>query len=531
LGVEVLLGATCSEESEMNSTKTVMVEKAKAGYPAIFLRSSEYTRCFKEIEAMAEEVKREYFVWTLTKGFKIANNKYIEDTGSPGEALEYLMNLKNSKSILAVLPLMHHFLDDPGIQARLIELIPIFKMTGRMLIIVSPVLKLPMEVEKEFAVVDMTLPDKDELDHVLTSIVKAVSGKNDMTPSDTDRRHLIEAAQGLTTTEAENAFSLCVIRSKKAGNQKWDSTFVMEEKCATLKKTGLLTYYPPGKAGLSQIGGMANLKTWISIRKDAFTDEATKYGLDPLKGILMVGPPGSGKSIGARAISEELELPLLRCDMGRIFAGLVGASEENARRVIETAEAVSPCVLWLDEIEKGFAGSGGGSLDSGVGARVLGTFLTWMQEKKSSVFVYATANNVSALPPELLRKGRFDETFSVLLPNHTERQEIFQIHLNKRKRGDVLKKGDLELLAAETDSFSGAEIEAIVNEALFTSFSNKRRQLAIHDLTSAIKATVPLSKMMKREIEAMQEWCKNRTRPANAGTVHETQTSGRAIEA
>jgi len=161
----------------------------------------------------------------------------------------------------------------------------------------------------------------------------------------------------------------------------------------------------------------------------------------------------------------------------------------------------------------------------------LGTFLTWMQEKKSSVFVYATANNVSALPPELLRKGRFDETFSVLLPNHTERQEIFQIHLNKRKRGDVLKKGDLELLAAETDSFSGAEIEAIVNEALFTSFSNKRRQLAIHDLTSAIKATVPLSKMMKREIEAMQEWCKNRTRPANAGTVHETQTSGRAIEA
>jgi len=524
----------------VNSTKATLIEKAKAGYPAIFLRSSEYTRSFKEIEAMAGEVKRDYLIWTLTKGIKMnsGSGSYVPETESPGGVLDYLMAMKANKSVIAVLPLMHHFLDDPGVQSRLIELIPIFKSTGRMLVIVSPVLKLPMEVEKDFAVVDMTLPDKEELGHVLDAIVTNITGKTDMKPPEDVRKHLIEASQGLTTTEAENALALCVIRTKKAGGtEKWDPSFVMEEKCSTLKKTGLLTYYPPGKAGLSQIGGMANLKTWISIRKDAFTEEAATYGLDPLKGILMVGPPGSGKSIGARAISEELGLPLLRCDMGRIFAGLVGASEENARRVIETAEAVSPCVLWLDEIEKGFAGSGGGSLDSGVGARVLGTFLTWMQEKKSQVFVYATANNVSALPPELLRKGRFDETFSVLLPSNEERVEIFNIHLKKRKRLEAFKKGDISLFAAETEEFSGAEIEAIVNEALFTAFSNKRRQMASEDVLAAIKSTVPLSKMMKREIEAMQEWCKSRTRPANAGPRKETTSSnnepsstGRAIE-
>lgn len=516
------------------STSTTMVEKSKAGYPAIFLRTSEYTRCFKEIEAMGREVKRDVLFWTLTKGYKLNEkaNQYIPETDSPGGALEYLAGLKNNKPVIAVLPLMHHFLDDPGIQARLVELIPMLKQTSKMIIVVSPVLKLPAEVEKDFAVVDMTLPDKKELEVVLDSIVQAVSSKTNMEPSSDERKHLIEAAQGLTTTEAENAFSLCVIRTKKANSgKKWDSSFVMEEKCSTLKKSGLLTYYPPGNAGMTQIGGMANLKKWISIRKDAFTDDAVKYGLDPIKGILMVGPPGSGKSIGARAISEELELPLLRCDMGRIFAGLVGASEENARRVIETAEAISPCVLWLDEIEKGFAGSGGGSLDSGVGARVLGTFLTWMQEKKSPVFVYATANNVSALPPELLRKGRFDETFSVLLPNIDERKEIFSIHLKKRNRLEAIKASEVQLLATETEDFSGAEIEAVVNEALFTSFSNKRRQVSVNDIMEAIKSTVPLSKMMKREIEAMQEWCKNRTRPANAAPSGIEVNVSRTIEA
>lgn len=513
-----------------NDTARTILEKAKAGYPALYLLSSEYMRSLQELKQAAKELSRTLYIWTLSKGImKEGTNKVMDETDGPSNALDAMAKLE-PKSIV-VMPLMHHFLEDPGIQAKLIDLVHLYKSSNRMLVILTPVVKLPAEVEKEFALIEMKLPDKEELEKVLQGIIEGSKLKGDAVPNAELKKHLIEAALGLTTAEAENAFSLSFVRAKlNGGDKKWDPAVVMEEKCATLRKTGLLTYYPPGKQGMKQVGGMANLKDWISKRSQAFTEKAKEYGLPSPKGILMVGPPGSGKSLGAKAISEDLNLPLLRCDMGRIFAGLVGASEENARRVVQTAEAVAPCVLWLDEIEKGFAGSASGNLDSGVGSRVLGTFLTWMQEKTSPVFVYATANNVSALPPELLRKGRFDETFSVLLPSAEERKEIFQIHITKRGREKVIKSLNMDGLVEDTKDFSGAEIEAVINEAMFTAFSHNREPGMV-DIQLAIDETVPLSTMMKAQIEAMQEWCKGRTRPANAQLKAVPVSTGRAVEA
>lgn len=511
------------------STPTMIVEKAKAGYSALYLLSSEDMRVQIDIKKAAGILNWNVFIWTLTKGLKKeGSTEYEADSDSPLGALD-AMNKLPTKSIF-VLRYFHHFVEDPAVQAILIDLIHKFKLEHKMIIILTPVLKLVPEIEKEMALVETQLPKDEELGTVLDGIIEGAELKKEQIPDPELRRALISSALGLTTPEAENAFSLSIVRPKmRKASVTWDPNIVLEEKCATLKKNGLLQFYPPGTQGLKQVGGMANLKEWIGKRRNAFGEEAREFGLPPPKGILMVGPPGAGKSVGAKAISEELRLPLLRCDMGRIFAGLVGASEDNARKVIQTADAVSPCVLWLDEIEKGFAGSDSG-LDSGVGARVLGTFLTWMQEKLTPVFVYATANNVAALPPELLRKGRFDESFSVLLPSPPERKEIFQIHLDKRKRSKVLSEEEVIQLVEETEGFSGAEIEAAIVEGMYTAFSSGR-DLKAADIKIALSETVPLSKMMAAQIDAMQKWCEGRTRPANTIVSHKTKTHGRAVEA
>jgi SpoVK/Ycf46/Vps4 family AAA+-type ATPase len=493
-----------------------LVEKAKAGYPALYLLSPEDQRSIAEIEKAAKELKRRLFVWTFQKGVEYTDNKGVkrldEKEGNPDDVLKFFIK-QDAESVL-VLRHYHHYLDNPAIQALLLDMIPYLKTTKRQVIILTPVLKIPAELDKELAVVEAKLPGPPELKDTLKGIAATVK------PDAETEKKLIEAAMGLTTNEAESAFSLAFVRPNLGKKDKkdivWDPSVVMEEKCAVLKKTGIMTYYAPTGEGLKAIGGMQVLKDWVGKRKGAFTEKAREFGLPFPKGLLSVGPPGSGKSAGARAIADELGLPLIRVDMGAIFGGLVGESESNARKVISTLEAVAPCVAWLDEIEKGFAGSIGGALDSGVGARVLGTFLTWMQEKKAPVFVYATANNVRFLPPELLRKGRFDEMFSVMLPNSEERKEIFKIHINRIGRAALVEKGtiDVGILSSRTKGFSGAEIEAVVKEALFSCFADGK-ELNMVDLQEAISSTAPLERIMKDEIEALIKWCEGRTRMAN----------------
>jgi SpoVK/Ycf46/Vps4 family AAA+-type ATPase len=294
--------------------------------------------------------------------------------------------------------------------------------------------------------------------------------------------------------------------------KKLDIDIVLDEKKQIIRKSGVLEYYA-ASTSLKDVGGMEFLKEWLRKRTRSFSDKAAAFGLPAPKGVLLLGVQGCGKSLVAKAIASHWDLPMLRMDVGKVFGSLVGQSEENVRRAIQVAESVAPCVLWVDELEKGFAGvQCGGYGDSGTTQRVFATFLTWMQEKTAAVFLIATANDVSQLPPELLRKGRFDEIFFIDLPDSPEREEIFSIHLKKRKRDP--KDFDLKELAKQTAGFSGAEVEQVVIAGLFAAF-DKDRELTQEDLLGEAKEFVPLSVMMREEINALREWAKLRTRPAS----------------
>jgi SpoVK/Ycf46/Vps4 family AAA+-type ATPase len=280
----------------------------------------------------------------------------------------------------------------------------------------------------------------------------------------------------------------------------------------------LLEYYEPDSA-MKDVGGLELLKEWLEQRTKSFSDRAKEFGIPAPKGVLLLGVQGCGKSLVAKAIAATWNLPLLKLDVGRIFGSLVGQSEENIRKAIKVSESVAPCILWADELEKGFAGvSGGGVSDSGTTARVFSTFLTWMQEKTAPVFLIATANDVTSLPPEMLRKGRFDEIFFVDLPDRRERQQIFKIHLEKKKRDP--KNYDLKELATAAEGFSGAEIEQVIFGALYMAF-DEDRELEQKDLLQETKNVVPLSVMMREEIDELRTWAEMRTRAASKNTDDE----------
>lgn len=516
----------------LSSTSQAIFEKARAGYPALYLQSSEDMRSQREIKHAVEELRkmskdandrRKLYTWTFGRGL-VEDSKGAtpeDDTETPPGLLEKLRNLP-PRSIV-ILRLFHHFLEDPLVQSQLLDIIPLYKSKLQcMMIVLSPVVKIPPELEKEFTLVETQLPSKTQLLEQLDGVVEGSNLKDDLIPSPKRREELVEAALGLTTSEAENAMTLAIVRPRLAKDPNiWDPKIVLEEKCQALKKTGLLEYIPVNPDGLKQVGGLEVLKGWVRKRKAAFTEKAQAFGLPPPKGILLVGPAGCGKSLSAKAISGELGLPLLRLDMGKMFGSLVGQSEANMRQAIQVAEAIAPCILWIDEIEKGLAGSTGGSHDSGVGARVLGTILTWMQDKKSPVFVYATANDVQGLPPELLRKGRFDEMFSVDLPTIGERADIFGIHLRKKGRAKLIEKGaiNVDTLAAHvSEGFTGAEIEAAIIEGMYSAF-DANREVVTKDIEDALSNSKPMSKMMAEKILAIRKWCKDRTRQANQGVV------------
>jgi SpoVK/Ycf46/Vps4 family AAA+-type ATPase len=318
---------------------------------------------------------------------------------------------------------------------------------------------------------------------------------------------LVSAAQGLTLAEAENAFAKAIAEDNRLDGG--DIRRMLEEKSQVVRKSGLLEYHAV-EASLADIGGLPGLKRWLERRRNAFSDAARTFGLPEPKGLLLLGVQGCGKSLTAKAIASGWRLPLLRLDMGRIFSGLVGSSEENVRRAIRIAESLAPVILWVDEIEKGLAGTSGQG-DSGVSARVFGSLLTWMQEKTAPVFVVATANRIEGLPPELLRKGRFDEIFFVDLPTLADRAAIFVIQL--RKRGRDPANFPIDALALQSEHFSGAEIEQAVISAMYDAFADGV-ELDPKHLEMALKETVPLAVTMSADIDRLREWARTRTRPA-----------------
>jgi SpoVK/Ycf46/Vps4 family AAA+-type ATPase len=364
---------------------------------------------------------------------------------------------------------------------------------------------------------DFNLPGKDELGKVLDGICESAKIKK---LAGDDRDGILDAATGMTCGEAENAYALAIIESKKV-----NSGIVAREKAATVKKNGILEIVTV-KESLDSIGGLDVLKDWLVKRRDAFTRKAVEYGLPMPKGLLIVGVPGTGKSLTAKATASVFGRPLLKLDAGKLYGSLVGQSESNIRNVIQTAEAIAPCVLWIDELEKGFSGSkSSGSTDGGTSSRVFGSFISWMQEKTSPVFVVATANDVTQLPPELLRKGRWDDLMFVDLPNQVEREAIWNIQIEKHGRD--CSRYDTLALAKASDGFTGAEIEQAYIDSLYSAFS-EAREPGMLDIAKALNDTVPLSKLMNEQIGTLRKWAVGRCRMA---TSQVTEQQGRKIAA
>ena len=336
------------------------------------------------------------------------------------------------------------------------------------------------------------------------------------------KQKVIDAAMGLTASEAENVFAKSLVEKGD-----FDLKIILSEKEQIIRKSGVLEYYHANE-NMKEVGGLEELKKWLEKRGKAFTSQARDFGLPEPRGILLLGIPGCGKSLTAKAISSMWQLPLLKLDVGKVFSSFVGSSEENVRRAIATAESIAPSILWLDEIEKGFSGLGSsGQTDGGTTARVFGTFLTWLQEKKTPVFVVATSNNVSQMPPELLRKGRFDEIFYVDLPSKEERKAIFKIHLEKRKRNATAF--NLDALAGLTAGYSGSEIEEVIVSALYDAFDSGA-ELQQQHLESVITTLIPLSKTMEEQIKSIRDWAKLRARRASAASWEDEGTGVRQLE-
>ena len=502
----------------------------RARYPVIYVVTWEETRVEDEIADIARRREKKVFTWSTCRGIAPygtspqSRQSVDEKTRDPANALNQVLELIDPA--VFIFKDFHPFFTEPSVVRKVREVALYLKNSYKTLILISPTLRLPMELEKEVVVVDFDLPDREEIGELLDRTIaqmKQNAGLNiRLTPA--ARQAIVNAALGLTINEAENVFAKTLV--KTGGLSEKDVPIILSEKEQIIRKSGMLEYYRASEA-FENVGGMAQLKDWLRKRSSAFSDEARKFGLPSPKGVLLIGVQGCGKSLCAKALASQWRVPLLRLDLGRVFSSLVGSSEENVRQAIRIGESVAPAILWIDEIEKAFAGTQSSAFsDAGTTSRVFGTFITWLQEKTAPVFVVATANNISQLPPELLRKGRFDDIFFVDLPDPSERAEIFKIHIAKRGRNP--EDFDREKLADESEGFSGAEIEEAVVSALFDVF-DKGQELSTEAILDSLKSTVPLSRTMKEEIDGLREWARDRARPASHKQTFAAM-SGRQIE-
>jgi ABC-type transporter Mla MlaB component len=493
----------------------------RARYPVIYIVTWEEERVVEALAEIARRREKKLLLWSVARGVlphgtPPESKKRDMALSDPSAALDHV--LESNENAIYVFRDLHPFLTGApcniGHIRRVRELSHYLKNSYKTLVIIAPTLQLPLDLQKDVAVIEFDLPDGDELgnlmDRTLTEVNEATG--RELQVESSARERILAATAGLTLNEAENVFAKTLVLSGKLSDD--DLPIILSEKEQTIRKSGLLEYYH-ADANLTDVGGMDVLKDWLSKRSVAFDDRARKFGLPAPKGLLMIGVQGCGKSLAAKAIAGYWGLPLLRLDVGRLFGSLVGSSEENVRSAIRVAESVAPAVLWVDEIEKSMAGSqSSGSTDGGTSARVLSTFLTWLQEKTAPVFVVATANSIDQLPPELLRRGRLDETFFVDLPDAQEREEIWKIQLAKRGRDAA--NFDLAKLSQASEGFSGAEIEQAVIAGLFDSFGAKT-QLNQEILLRSVAASIPLSRTMKEPIDRLRDWAESRARRASSG--------------
>lgn len=467
----------------------------RARFTFMVLVTPEEERALGDVKAACERGKRSCLTWDMADGFQWLTN----ESGSPPTAKDPVAALdyidKTDADALFVLKDFHEYWSNAQVKRKLRSLAQRLKRTRSSILVTSPSSKIPSEFKDEVVVIDYPPPTAADLEGVLNTLARAPGVKVNLTKL--GREKLVQAAVGLTSAQAHRVFARAIVTDGVLDDR--DITMVTEEKKQIIRESEALEYYEHTESP-SDVGGLDVLKEWLRLRERAFTQEARDYGLPPPKGIALIGIPGTGKSLTAKMIAGLWRLPLLRFDVGALFGSLIGESEERARRALQVAGAVAPCVLWLDEMEKSLAHGG---QDAGTSTRVFGSILTWMQEKKAPCFVVATANDISSLPPELLRKGRFDEIFFLDLPTASERAEIFTVHLRKRKR--LPQDFDVARLAGESEGYVGAEIEQALIDAMYQGF-NGSREFTTEDIATALKRQVPLSVSQRETIDALRNW-------------------------
>jgi len=492
----------------------------KAGYPALFLRTVEPKTAEIMVRNAALELQMDsamFGVWKVTTGLMVHRLSERPETArkTVEDILDALAAVQNAKppepQMVVVFHNVRQFVNNYQVIQQMHDTIMAARLVGSHVILVGPSLELPVELKNLVTYVDVPLPTRDQIAHEFKRLTRAYRDTIRLPKKEEEVEELITdaatSAIGLDLIGAENAFALSLAVSKTI-----DLRLITAQKEQEVRKSDVLEFVNASE-GMDDVGGMAALKEWLKRRAKAFTSEARDYGLPYPKGILTVGPAGTGKSLVSKAVATYLKLPLLRLDMGKIFRSLQGESEAAIRLALQVAEAVAPVVLWLDEIDKGLAGmKGSGELDSGVTARVVSTILTWRQETKAAVFLAATANDVATIPSMVYRKGRIDEVWATDLPTPSERAEIFQIHL--RKRGREPEQFKVNALANATSNWVGAEIEAAIVDGMYSAFDAGEEVRTKHIL-KAIQETTPQAERNKEELRAIREWVKTRARLAS----------------
>jgi ATP-dependent 26S proteasome regulatory subunit len=470
----------------------------RARVTLIVVMTPEEERVITQIKDVCDkwEPPRQCLAWDSVDGFCVVcgSKNILSQSHDPLSALDDI--IKTDDNAVIVLKDFHEFWNNPMVKRKIRNFSQKFRYNRRTMVIITPVQRIPEEIRDEAVIIHYPPPNSAELSRDL-DILLATSGISCQL-SKPGREKLIQAALGMTLNQARRSFSKAIVTHGTLDDN--DIEAIIADKKDILSQSDALEFYSLTETQ-DNVGGLAVLKEWLRLRERAFTHEARDYGLPAPKGIALIGIPGTGKSLTAKMIADLWHLPLLRLDVGALFGSLVGESEERTRRALSLAETIAPCILWVDEIEKAFAfGSG----DAGTSQRVFAHLLTWMQDKTSPCFVVATANNISALPPELLRKGRFDEIFFLDLPSMEERREIFAVHLKKRKC--IPAEFDIDTLAQESEGYVGAEIEQTVIDAMYLAFNENMRRVTTADILTCLKTQVPLSVSQRETISALRAW-------------------------
>ena len=493
----------------------------RARVTLIVVITPEEERVVSRIREVCEtwDPPRQCIAWDSVDGFSViaGSRNFLAQSRDPLAALEDVG--KTDENAVIILKDFHEYWNTPQVKRRIRNFSQQFRYTRRTIVIVTPSHRVPDEIRDEAVTVHFPPPGAAELSADL-DILLSTSGIQS-TLSQGGREKLIQAALGMTINQARRAFSKVIVTGGTIGDTDIDA--IIADKKDILSSSDALEFYSYTEAP-ENVGGLLVLKDWLRLRERAFTQDARDYGLPSPKGIALIGIPGTGKSLTAKMIADLWHLPLLRLDVGALFGSLVGESEERTRRALALAEAISPCILWVDEIEKAFAfGSG----DAGTSQRVFAHLLTWMQDKTAPCFVVATANNIAALPPELLRKGRFDEIFFLDLPTFEERREIFSVHL--RKRRCIPAEFDLDLLGRESEGYVGSEIEQTVIDAMYRAFNENLRRVTTEDILLCMRTQVPLSVSQRETVAALRAWlAEGRAQSASRPPVT-VPAEGRAI--